>query len=163
MFQRYIGGIYTRNIPPSWMWNGSGISRDNLCERSPRTAIPNSLVWLLVFCVVSTKLVITLYWEVQWACSFLALESWLQDGSIKYSWNSRAIGNKELWSILYAGSKLVQSGGSKWNFLDHYFELVILGFQAGPIGRPNGILLNPWFELVILGLTASCCSLNHHI
>jgi hypothetical protein len=52
---------------------------------------------------------------------------------------------------------------SEVNLLDPHFDLVILGFQAGPVGRPNGILLNPWFKLVILGPSASCCSLHLHI
>jgi hypothetical protein len=74
--------------------------------------------------------------------------------------------------------------GLKWrseaNFLDPYSERVILGFQACPNNRlngilldphsermilgfqaclnsrPNGTLLDPWFELVILGPTVSC-------
>jgi hypothetical protein len=52
---------------------------------------------------------------------------------------------------------------SEVNLVDPYFELVIVGFQAGLIGRSNGIHLNPWSELVILGPTASCCSLHLHI
>jgi hypothetical protein len=42
-----------------------------MLKGSPEINSRGGLTWLLTFCAPSTKSVTTIYWEVQWTCSFL--------------------------------------------------------------------------------------------
>jgi hypothetical protein len=63
-----MGGIYTRNNPPSLVWIWDGNEEAKHVKGSPEINSRGALAWLLTFYAASTKSVITLYWEVQWTC-----------------------------------------------------------------------------------------------
>jgi hypothetical protein len=70
-----------------------------LHEKFSITSIPG---WLLVFWVVSTNIVITLYCEVQMMRSLLHWKVGLIIFPKKSSWTSIALGNQELWLFVSA-------------------------------------------------------------
>ena len=78
-----------------------------LTQRSPQTGTQRSLVWLLAFCAVFTKLIITCYW-IQMIRNFLCWKVDLISSPFHYVlMELESLRIKELWLLNYSSSKFL--------------------------------------------------------